>query len=325
MKKLFLFFLLFVNISSYYSQLDTLYCGKKKIICKLVEIGDSELKYKKAEALDGPVFVIDKIKIQKYTLGSGYSELIVPDELSLENEHKEILGNREVIKVSPFSLAYNCISIGYEKVIKVGTNLDVEFGYMNNSMTSNKSFNDYGARSDIGNSFSYGFYIKPGVKFFLGQDFSIKGLKYAHPLKGRFVKLELAVSYLNIQDIIRLRSGNSYFGIPDEKVSTDINSTAIGAFVSFGRQFILGNVLTLDYYLGLGFAGRINKYSNPDFVNAGNSSYHYIDDRAKYITRYGGFLRESGSGISGTAGIRLGFIIPSKKQVNRENSGLINK
>jgi len=56
------------------------------------------------------------------------------DELSLENEHKDILNNRSVIKVHPFSFATNHVSIAYEKVIKVGMNIDAEVGYINNSI-----------------------------------------------------------------------------------------------------------------------------------------------------------------------------------------------
>ncbi len=317
MKKLIIFlaFISFAKIS--FSQTDTLFSGKKAIPCKIVEISESEFKYKKAELPDGPTYVIDRSKVTKYTLSSGFSEIVVPDEMSVEHEHKEILGNREVFKIQPFSLALNYISIGYERVIKVGTNLDIEAGYMNNSMTTNEGFYTYGMRSYQGGvPFTYGFYFKPGIKFFLGQDFSIKGLKYAHPLKGRYIRLDLALSYLNVENV----TGAVYVQGPYPNVYpsyttviTDVTSLAYGGFISYGRQFILGNVLTLDYYLGLGFTGQSNSFSNADYNNVSTGGYGYYRDDARSLYRYGGFIRIPGVGISGTAGIRLGYIIPSKK------------
>ncbi|HWY10758.1 MAG TPA: hypothetical protein VN026_05500 [Bacteroidia bacterium] len=318
MKRLILFSVLVLSTLFAFAQTDTLFSGKKKIACKIMEISESEFKYKLAELPDGPTYVIDRSTVSKYVLSTGFSEIIKADEMSLEHEHKEILGNREVIKIQPFSFAFNCISIGYEKVIKVGTNLDIEAGYINNSMTTNQSFYSYGTGSSGSAPFCYGFYFKPGVKFFLGQDFSVKGLKYAHPLKGRYIKLDLAISYLNLQNITR---NNGYYG-GYQITSTDITSMAFGGFVNYGRQFILGNVLTLDYYFGLGWTAQANSYSNPGFVNVSYPNYlggtnNYIDDQAKNIYRYGGFARIPGVGISGTAGLRIGYIIPSKKAVKR--------
>ncbi len=313
MKRIVLFIALVLTVDFAVAQTDTLFSGKKAIPCKIVEISESEFKYKKAELPDGPTYVIDRAKVTKYTLVGGFSEIVVPDEMSVEHEHQEILGNREVIKIQPFSLALNYISIGYERVIKVGTNLDIEAGYINNAMTTNQSFYSYGINSVNDPPFCYGFYFKPGIKFFLGQDFSVKGLKYAHPLKGRYIRLDLAVSYLNVQEVTRYNYvSGPYHVSTNGTVSTDITSVAYGGFINYGRQFILGNVLTLDYYLGIGFTFQSNSYSNSQFQTAPLAFYHRSDD-AKYISRYGGFARVPDVGISATAGLRIGYIIPSKK------------
>lgn len=319
MKKLFFLIALAFGVVNGFSQTDTLFSGKKAIPCKIVEISESEFKYKKAELLDGPTYVIDRSKVTKYTLSSGYSEVVVMDELLVEGEHKEILGNMEVIKVQPFSLALNYISIGYERVIKVGTNLDIEAGYINNSMTTSQSFYSYGVSSHFGNPYCYGFYFKPGLKFFLGQDFSIKGLKYAHPLKGRYIRLDLAFAYLNLQNVTSAIYNNSYpynyYNSYSGLVSTDISSTCIGGLINYGRQFILGNVLTLDYYFGFGYSFQTYTYSNPDYLTTAlsNTWNQRPSDQAGNIFRYGALLRIPGVGVSGSAGLKLGYIIPSKK------------
>lgn len=261
--------------------------------------------------LNGPVYVVDKSTIKRYTLANGYSETFVPDELSLENEHKEIIGNREVIKIHPFSIAFNHISLAYEKVIKVGMNLDVEAGYINNSLSGNSSINfgGYG----LNNKFTSGAYVKPGVKFFLGQDFSVKGLKYAHPLKGRYIKLDLAISYINYQNITYSIYQYSNPSAPVVTQSTDLNSFSYGGFVNYGRQFILGNILTMDLYVGVGFTGISDSFTNPGFTTFASSNGYRLSSDSYRTSNYYGFLRVPNSGLSFTSGFRIGYIIPSKK------------
>jgi hypothetical protein len=334
MKKLILtlMMLLFVVIS--YSQYDTLYTKKQqKIPCKITEIGEYDIKYTRAGVSNGPVYLINKSTLQKYTLSDGYTELIVRDEMSIENEHADILKNRRAIKISPFSAVNNQFSFAYEKVIKVGMNLDVELGYINNSINAHPIFNNTSLNYNYSyNGFNYypvqhqvfysGAYVKPGVKFFLGQDYSIKGLKYAHPLKGRYVRLDLAFSYLNFQNVKRIeQSVMSYYpyALTTSTISTNVSSFAFGGFVNYGRQFILGNILTLEYYVGVGFTGQSNSYSNSKFlVSSNNSPFYRIDDGAKNISNYHGFARIPGVGLSGTLGFRIGYILPDKKVKPKE-------
>ena len=311
------------------AQSDTLYTKKqKKVICKITEINDLDIKYTLAGNSDGPVFVVSKATIYKYTLANGYTELIVPDELSLENEHMDIIKNRQVIKINPFCLVNTQISIAYEKVIRVGMNLDVEVGYINNSMNKNplipnRSFGNqgyfyYGGYNNTDPVFSYGGYVKPGIKYFLGQDYSVKGLKYAHPLKGRYIRLELALSYLNFQNIKRYEYLYSYAANTNttKTITTNIASFAYGGLVSYGRQFILGNILTLEYYVSLGITGQTSKYSNPAYEVKDPSSpnyYSYNHEELNNINNYHGFLR-SPIGLTGSAGFRVGYILPDKKK-----------
>ncbi len=324
MKKIIIsFFFLFVS-TAIFSQADTLYLQKnKKIACKILEINDTEIRYKIASNPEGPLYVIDKSSVNKYTLANGFTELLLPDELSLENEHKEIIGNRQVIKLHPFSIANNQISLAYEKVIKVGMNIDAEAGYINSELGStNTLFRNSGLNNSIRNN---GFYFKPGIKFFLGQDFSVKGLKYAHPLKGRYIKLDLAVSYINFEDLSLVYYGQSTYpyqgAVPTQTVYSNLNSVAYGGFVNYGRQFILGNILTMDYYIGAGFTGQTQTYSNPDFfnnpfTNSQNYNYNYYGRENTSIYNYHGFLRIPNSGLSFTAGFRIGYIIPDTKAKN---------
>jgi len=310
---------IFVNAQS-----DTLFTKKQeKIPCKIIEITDLDIKYKRADLSDGPVYVINKLSVIKYVLSNGYTELIVPDELSLENEHGNIIKNRSVIKVSPFSMVNEQISLAYEKVIRVGMNFDFELGYSNSNFTRTGGFSGGG---NIDNAFNSGFYVKPGVKFFLGQDYSVRGLKYAHPLKGRYIRLDLACSYLNYEGVKRteyVRNPVFPYTSSYQSISTDISTVSYGGFINYGRQFILGNILTMEYYVGVGFTGQSNSYSNPDYKKSLNpfNNYPYSYDEAHNIMNYHGFIRTDEIGLSFTAGFRVGYILPDrsakdKKKVN---------
>lgn len=308
---------------------DTLFMQDgKKIPCKIYEINEFEMRAR-IDGENGPIMVFDKFKVRKYQLSSGYSEILMPDELLVENEHASILKNREVIKVHPFSPAFNHLTIAYEKVIKVGMNLDVQAGYINSDITNRGS-----ANTNLGlniNSFHSGFYVKPGMKFFIGQDYTIKGMKYAHPLKGSYIKLDLAYSYLEFQDvkayIYNYNNYQTFAPVTPTVISTDIRSSSYGGFVSFGRQVILGNLLTLDLYVGAGFTGQSINYTNPEFIPAlrnsnnyyGNVYYSYGEGR---INNYYGWLRVPGIGLSFTSGLRLGYIIPAKKEKKKEITAL---
>jgi hypothetical protein len=315
MKKILCLFLL-ISAAKVLGQSDTLYMGDgKKIPCKIYEIGEYEMRYR-IGGENGTLFVIDKFKVRKYTLANGYSEIVMPDELAVDNEHASIIHNREVIKIQPFGIAFNHISLAFEKVLKVGMNLDIEAGYINSDMNpaANGIFNM--------TNFHSGGYFKPGVKFFKGSDYVVRGMKYAHPLKGSYIKLDLAVSYLKFENV------NTNIYIPGSYnqgmytngtttvISTDISSVSYGGFVNFGRQVILGNLLTLDFYGGFGFTAQSNSYSNKDYLSVAKSSGYYSSNfgyDGSRISNYYGWARVPGLGLSFTCGLRLGFILPARK------------
>jgi hypothetical protein len=201
------------------------------------------------------------------------------------------------------------VSIAYEKVIKVGMNLDAEAGYVNSSMTQYQGLS--GHMYGFNAPFVTGAYIKPGMKFFLGQDFAVRGLKYAHPLKGRYIKIDLAFAYLDFQDVSYSIPG--YYPNPPTTISSDVRAFSYGGFINYGRQFILGNLFTLDYYFGVGFTGQSVSYSNPGFTTSNNTLRYGYYDFSRSISSYYGFSRIPTFGLSGTCGFRLGYILPSKK------------
>lgn len=333
MKQLLTLCLLMLFSSGLFAQTDTIYTkAKKKIPCKIIEIGEEEIRYKTIDNLDGPAYVINASNVLKYRLSTGTEATIRPDERLLENQHQEIMNNRSVIKVHPFSFVNNQISLAYEQVIKMGTSLDVELGYINNGISPSTA--GYQFTSPDGKpADKTGFYIKPGVKFLVGQDYSLKGMKYAHPLKGRFIRLDAVFSYLNYNEVANNTNMSQQgpfwpsqtYTITYNSQINDVNVFSYGLMINYGRQFLLGNIITLEYYVGVGATALSSSTSNlsnetvtyiydPNNPNWQSYPYYgYYNQDASYVNNFHGYFRMPNVGLSGTFGLRLGFILPEKK------------
>ena len=110
------------------------------------------------------------------------------------------------------------------------------------------------------------------------------------------------------------------------KDKLNINVFAYGGMLNYGRQFILGNVMTFEYYIRVGATLQSSFYQNPEtttstFVYDPNTggyypqypNYYYGNGDANNISNYHAFFRVPNVGLSGTFGIRLGFLVPEKK------------
>ena len=294
------FFLFVYSLS--YSQTDSLKVLKSdtlftfdnsKIPCKVTEIGEDEIKYKKADMPDGPVYVISKDKVRQIVFANGIKETIKRDQLSMAPA-PEVINQRRVIKVHPFSPLFNKVTVGYEQVLKVGMNLEVKVGYINSNI-------DKSTYSSInGSTSTTGAYVQAGVKFLLGQEYYIKGMKYAHPLKGRYIRIEGIASDLSLKNLYGYMLYNPTYGTYTQQ-TVNGNAFGYGLFVTYGRQWVLANMFTLDYYIGLGASGVSASYSS-------NNSGNNVRLLENNIYNYYGFLRAA-SPFSATYGLTFGYII----------------
>lgn len=314
MKKLVLFIFISLLSNSIISQTDTLYFIKdKKVNCKITEINDFEIKYKMADLPDGPTYVVYKNRVTKYVLASGHSEVVVPVEP--KPNQRMISGGKSALKILPLSYFMDHISLTYERVIQLGTNLELEAGLVNNSMFGRKSFVYDGTLYDSDPPLYYGFYFKPGIKVLLGEGFRANSNDPVHPLKGHYVRLDLAFSYLTYPNLTE-RDFNSYYQNTSLPIF-NVRSIGYGALFNYGRQFVFGQRITFEYYLGLGFAWQENKCLNP-VVNSYGGSYGLGVRNMAQISRYGAFYRYPNAGICGSVGLKLGYVFVKKKKKSDE-------
>jgi hypothetical protein len=231
---------------------DTLRTANKKIPCKVIEIGIDEIKYKDFDNLDGPVIVIEKKDVFEITYQNGKKEMLNKDPYEASPE-VNVRQKTHSIKFEFFSPLTNDIAFGYETMLKVGTNLECKFGIIGPGFDENMQD-------------ASGYFVKAGVKFLLSPTYYSRGVKYAHGLKGGYIKPELIYSSFTLS-----QQGITYYN---------------GAInIAFGKQHVLGNIITLDYYVGVGYGFQSNDFNNP------NPSPYYNNDVWQgyaYSHSYGG-------------------------------------
>ncbi|GAB4289655.1 MAG: hypothetical protein Kow0068_15180 [Marinilabiliales bacterium] len=226
-------------------------------MCKVTEIGINEIKYKEWDNLDGPNIVIRKSDVQKIVYKNGKVSYIVPDEYDM-NQEAQIIDKQRAVKFAPFSPLFNKMEFGYEQVLKVGQNIETKIGYIG-----------IGADNDYYDSKVYGGYLSVGYKFLLGKDFYINGLRYVHSLKGHYFKFQATYSYF-IQKNVLVYISSGYPNYSPQSVKTDYNNNSLVFNIIYGRQFIIGNMFTLDYYIGVGYGYAGHTATNSLVKNTDN-------------------------------------------------------
>lgn len=278
MKKL-LFFLVIVAACSFSSKAqDTLYTKNgKSIICIVTEIGIDEIKYKDYENPDGPVYVLRKVDVLRITYKNGKTEYIVPDEMAM-NKEEEIVDKNQCIKVAFLSPLFNHIEFIYERKLKMTKNLELNFGYI-------------GLGTGLTNYDPQGGYVAAGVKFLLGQDYYVNGMRYMHPLKGSYLKPELTFSMLEYA--WTWKNWNT-----GQMITERYRASLAAVNIVYGKQYILGNIMTFDFHFGVGLG-----YASSRRVS-GTSTYDYVD-----IGSYGSCIHLSEEfPMTLTGGLLIGYI-----------------
>jgi hypothetical protein len=276
--------LIFIICEKVLAQSDTLiYKNKEKLLGKVIEINDTDIRFKKESNPTGPIYSVDRNKISEIRFSNGQVEQIVQDELSINQEQK-ILDKRTVIKLEPYGFVDGKLIIGYEKVIKVGCNLDIKASYINTSIGSN-IFNQ---------PLTKGFFIKPGIKFLLGTDYHYKGLKYTHPLRGQYIRLDGIFTRFTVYNLMPSNANNYNRSTVNEQV------LSYGLLLNYGRQVILGNIISLDYYIGLGFTANYKKYN----------LYYYSNNNRHYdMYRYFSHRQIGDVPLAAIAGLNIGILL----------------
>lgn len=217
---------------------------KDTVICQIKEIGDDEVKYTQKDFRGDLIFGIDKNKVSKIIFSDG-KELRVMDSMydpaQYKNQHKNAL------KVGFLSPLFGATSFTFEHSLKPGSSIEATLGII-------------GLGDDNINESSSGLYLKFGYKFIKSPDFYLKGIRYAHILKGTYFKPEISfVSYSALPTANYYDNGNV---VPGTKETI----TMFAFMINTGKQWVVNDRFLFDWFVGAGYG----------FGDAKNSdSFHF--------------------------------------------------
>lgn len=214
----------------------------KVIVCQVREIGDDEIKYVMEGYRDDLVFGIDKNKVTTIIFADGRQIELSDSMYGAENYAGQ---NKNALKFYFFSPLFGASTFGYERSLSPGRSIELALGIIGLG-TENTTFKE-----------SDGFHFNIGYKFIKDPDFYVKGMRYAHILKGSYFKPELAFSSYNYID-----KGFLYY---NEQTALK-GDVLMGAFIlNVGKQWVYSDRFLIDWFVGAGYG----------FGDNSGNTYHY--------------------------------------------------
>ncbi|HLO90002.1 MAG TPA: hypothetical protein VK172_02445 [Lentimicrobium sp.] len=270
-KSFFLIILLSIICIQAYSQDVILKKNDELIKCKIKEVGLDEIKYTLPEYSDDVMFSIDKDDISKVIFENG-KEMTFSQAMTDPEKYKD--NKKNAIKIEFLSPLSGNTTFAWEHSLKPGRSYEITFGIA-------------GLGLDIGDRNRGGAFAKFGYKFIKSPDFYLRGLRYAHLLKGSYVKPEISMG-LVAQDYERY-SYNSYY---PEYIHGRSNVFGAALTVVLGKQWIFDNAFLIDLHAGIGYG-----------ISSADENYWDTGYRSGFIVGNDGFP------IASSAGFKLGFLI----------------
>jgi hypothetical protein len=139
------------------------------------------------------------------------------------------------IKMEFFSPLNGNLTLGYEQYIKNFTSIEARLGIIGLG------------RQDVISRREKGFFLKVGPKFKLKPDYAQKGTYGTHLLRGGYIRPEVAFGTFNIDHD------------PSENTLRGNQANFFSIMINYGKQYILGDIMTLDWNIGVGYG-----FSNED-------------------------------------------------------------
>lgn len=269
---------------------DKIYKNNGELVeAKVIEIGESEIKYKLFADPEGPTYSVDKDRLKKIVYKNGREETF---QSSLRDAELYADQSKRALKINFLAPLAGYTQINYEQNIKPGRSFELSLGII--GLGKRQRVDEYSYSNGIGTNREYfrkaaGAFLGGGYKFIKVPNFVRNGDKYSHVLQGIYAKPEMILGLYG-----QNKYGNSTTQQADEK-----ETVAFGAFIiNVGKQWVLGDAFLLDLYGGIGYA--IDNQNNNDFFNS-------------YGGNHFGLFVAGESGIGFTGGFKIGLLLNKKK------------
>jgi hypothetical protein len=257
---------LFISASSQ----DTIFLHSgKEINCLVKEIGTREIKYANENFSEALLFTVDRKAVRMIAFSDGKiweNDLppVSPEKLETESEDLYHIQKRNAWKMDFLSLASNTLTLTYERALETGNSIEFSLGYIGVG-TANKEDNASGAL------------FKGGYKLIKSFGFFTRDMRYAHILKGQYLKFEFGFANYGFNDI---------YGWNEHE---RLNLSKWAVMTVLGQQWVFSDSFIFDFFSGIGI-GRLT-----------------MDDWEEDYP-YGFFISDNSFPIALSIGIRLGIL-----------------
>jgi len=209
------------------------------ISCIIKEIGDEEIKYISPDISESVLFGIDKNDVRLIILANGkrleFAHVMFDDK-------NYVTDKKHNIKINFLSPLFNSTNICYEKSIAPGRSFETTLGII-------------GAGWDNGDTKDKGLFIKAGYKFIKSPDYYIKGQRFAHILKGAYIRPEIAISYYNYSEY-----QYDYFDFSSNEERYNDTNLMFGILLNAGKQWVYESGFVVDWFGGIGYGFGKNNH-----------------------------------------------------------------
>jgi hypothetical protein len=236
------------------------------INCKIKEVGLDEIKYSLPDYPADLIFSIDKDNITKIIFEGG-KEMTFQKEMTNPENYKD--NKKNALKINFLSPLMGSTSFSYERSLKPGRSMEGTIGIIGLGLDPNGE-NPGGA------------FVKFGYKFIKDPDFYLRGMRYAHILKGGYLKPEISFAFFG-------HDTYDYYIDYYPYTNYDRRENVVSGTLQLvmGKQWVFDNAFLIDMYSGVGYGFTTENY--------GGLSYGYV-------------IGDNSFPISFSAGLKIGFL-----------------
>ncbi|MFM9985256.1 MAG: hypothetical protein ACKVOK_08505 [Flavobacteriales bacterium] len=300
MKKTLLLIFMFCAFQSFSQDIIKLKNGEE-IQAKITVVKDDEIQYKEWSYQDGPDFVLSTKKIEYVRFQNGRELRFEDSDLTLGPPDNKAMQRKNVIKFSLLSPLFGRSIFGYEKVQRFGLHWEGELGIIglgNENSTHRKK----------------GLWIAGGPKLLLRKETYMRGERYLHYLQGSYVRPEITVEYHNGEYPQSYYNGSIY-----SSKMYDYTLFTGGVMMNLGKQWFVGDVMTIELYFGAGLVSTTIKYDKPE--EGVLSSYYRSFSSESLINTTSGGIGNGDISLGLKGGFKIGIAFAGKKKMNPQTSG----
>ncbi len=233
----------------------------KTIETKIIEISDVEVKYRLFTQPDGVIFVMDASLIKKIVMANGAVHKFEAGG-SIDNKEYYEGQNKSAYKISFLAWTLGYTNFTYERNLKPGASIEAKLGII--GLGRNEDI--YTSGNSTTKTNQRGITLGFGYKFIQKPDYFSARQRYAHLLKGGYIRPEVNFSSYG---------ENTYGYTGSSTYSTKRQKTTVGTLMlSAGKQWVFDNKFCVDFSVGVGtgFYSQSGTTSNNTFFESNSPS-----------------------------------------------------